>query len=279
VIAAVNGVELYYEDVGEGFPLVWAHEFAGDSASLKPQVRYFARRYRVITYNYRGWPPSSVPDDPAAYGPDILVDDLVALLRHLEIGRAYIGGLAMGGNVALTLAARYPSVVAALVVAGCGSGSVDHAAFVKESERLARVFEERGAPAAGDEIAARPGRRVYANKDPDGYQEFVERLRHHSAKGAVATIRQVLVPRSTIFEMERVLAGIQAPTLLVAGDRDSGALTPAVFMQQTIPHAGLVVLPFTGHIPNLEEPALFNLHVAEFLAAVSEGRWGTWRRA
>ena len=56
-VTKVNDVELYYEETGEGFPLVWNHEFAGDYRSLEPQVREFARRYRVITYNYRGWPP------------------------------------------------------------------------------------------------------------------------------------------------------------------------------------------------------------------------------
>ena len=87
----------------------------------------------------------------------------------------------------------------------------------------------------------------------------------------------MLIRRKTIFEMEPELRAIQAPTLVLVGDRDDGAVEPSLFMQRVIPHAGLVVLPFTGHIPNLEEPAFFNDHVGEFLAAVSQGRWATWR--
>jgi len=277
-VAKVNGVELYYEETGEGVPLVWNHEFAGDYRSLELQVREFARRYRVITYNYRGWPPSSVPAEGGAYSTEALVEDLAGLLRQLRISRAHIAGLAMGGNIALSFAAKYPATVASLVIVGSGSGTVAREQFIAESERLARVFEERGAAIAGWEIAQRPGRRIYAEKDPRGYAEFLERLQGHSAQGAAAAIRGVLIGRKTIFEMEEELRGILVPTLVMVGDRDGGAVDASLFMQRTMRHASVVMFPFTGHTPNLEEPLLFNLHVGEFLAAVSEGRWATWRQ-
>jgi pimeloyl-ACP methyl ester carboxylesterase len=149
--------------------------------------------------------------------------------------------------------------------------------FVAESERLAHVFETQGARVAGEEIAQRAARRVYAEKDPRGYAEFVERLHAHSAHGAAAAIRGILVRRKTLFEMRGELKEIVAPTLIVVGDQDDGAVEPSLFLRRSIPHASLLVLPFTGHIPNLEEPGLFNLHVGEFLAAVAEGRWAHWR--
>ena len=68
--APVNGINIYYESHGEGYPLVWSHEFAGDFRSWEPQVRFFTRRYRVITYSARGYPPSDVPTDEAAYTQD-----------------------------------------------------------------------------------------------------------------------------------------------------------------------------------------------------------------
>jgi pimeloyl-ACP methyl ester carboxylesterase len=277
-VAKVNGVELYYEETGEGVPLVWNHEFAGDYRSLEFQVQEFARRYRVITYNYRGWPPSSVPAESGAYTTDAMVEDLAGLLRQLRISRAHVAGLAMGGNIALSFAAKYPTSIASLIIVGSGSGTVAREQFVVESERLARVFEERGAAIAGWEIAQRPGRRIYAEKDPRGYAEFLERLQGHSAQGAAAAIRGVLIGRKTIFEMEEELRGIVVPTLVMVGDRDGGAVDASLFIQHTMRHASVVMLPFTGHTPNLEEPLLFNLHVGEFLAAVSKGRWATWRQ-
>ena len=75
----VSDVELYYEETGSGFPVIFCHEFAGDYRSWEQQVRHFARRYRVITYNYRGYAPSDVPADRAAYSQEI------SDLRHARI--------------------------------------------------------------------------------------------------------------------------------------------------------------------------------------------------
>ena len=75
--AKINGVDLYYEDTGEGIPVVFVHEFAGDYRSWEPQVRYFSRRYRCITYNARGYPPSEVPESPTDYSQEIAVADLL----------------------------------------------------------------------------------------------------------------------------------------------------------------------------------------------------------
>ena len=126
--AKVNGVELHYEDTGAGFPLIFCHEFAGDMRSWEPQVRHFARRYRIVTFNYRGYPPSSVPEHESAYGHDQLVDDLRALMNHLGISRAHVAGLATGGNLALNFAIAHPQLVAGLVVAGAGAGTTDREA-------------------------------------------------------------------------------------------------------------------------------------------------------
>ena len=86
-IAKLAGAEIYYEETGEGFPFVWSHEFRGDYCSWEPHVPYFAHRYRVITYNHRGYPPSSVPTGAEAYTQDILVEDLFQLLRHLGLSQ------------------------------------------------------------------------------------------------------------------------------------------------------------------------------------------------
>ena len=88
--ALVNGIHLHYEVVGQGTPLVFVHEFAGDGASWRPQVQAFARRYRTITFNARGYPPSDVPDDAAAYSQDHAVADLTAYPELLEPAAALL---------------------------------------------------------------------------------------------------------------------------------------------------------------------------------------------
>ena len=92
-LAPVNGINLYYEERGSGFPLVWSHEFAGDYRSWRAQVGFFSRRYRVITYNARGYPPSDAPERLDDYTQAQAVDDLKGLLDHLGVEFAHVGGL------------------------------------------------------------------------------------------------------------------------------------------------------------------------------------------
>ena len=117
-LAPINGVEIYYEEHGKGYPLVFSHEFAGDYRSWTPQVRFFARRYRTIAYSARGYHPSSVPTDDGAYSEEHNIEDLYGLIRHLGIEQAHVVGLSMGGNVTLKLGLAHPEVCASLVVAG-----------------------------------------------------------------------------------------------------------------------------------------------------------------
>src|SRR5215212_6659466 len=128
-----NGVGLYYEETGAGFPLVLSHEFAGDYRSWESQVRFFARRYRVITWNYRGYPPSAVPSDPAAYSEEQLVEDLYGLLCHLGIEQAHVAGLSMGGAITLKLGLAHPEICRSLGIAGAGTGAVDRERFLQEA--------------------------------------------------------------------------------------------------------------------------------------------------
>jgi pimeloyl-ACP methyl ester carboxylesterase len=122
-VTADDGVKIYYEEIGNGLPIVFVHEFAGDFRSYEAQVRYFARRYRCIAYNARGYPPSDVPDDEQAYSQDRARDDVRAVLDGLRIDQAHIVGISMGGFATLHFGMEYPSRACSLVVAGCGYGA------------------------------------------------------------------------------------------------------------------------------------------------------------
>jgi pimeloyl-ACP methyl ester carboxylesterase len=218
-----------------------------------------------------------VPADPAAYKNEHLIEDLAALLRHLGVARAHVGGLSMGGNVALNFGIAHPEMAASLIVCACGSGTVGRETFLAESERTARLFLEQGAGAAADHFAALASRRGFAEKDPRGWAEFLAQLREHSPEGSAFTMRGVQMRRKTIFELETELMRLEVPTLIVVGDQDEPCIEPSLFMKRHIPHAGLLVVPMSGHTVNIEEPGAFNTHVAEFLAAVENGRWGAWK--
>jgi len=272
-VARVNGVELYYEAAGEGTPLVFSHEFAGSLESWEPQLDFFARRYRCIAYNHRGYPPSTVPDDPAAYSEEQLVDDLRSLLDALGIARAHICGLSMGGAVALKFAIAHPDRCLGVVVAGAGGGSGSREQWQRDALHTIETFERQGTEAVAEFYTRGPARVQYLRKDPRGWQRFYDLFRGHSAKGSALTMRGVQLKRRTIFEVEEELRGIQPPICIMVGDEDETCLEPALLMKRRIPNAGLWILPKSGHAINLEEPGLFNAAVLDFLSAVEQGRW------
>lgn len=272
-IAKVNGVKLYYEVTGEGFPLILSHEFMGTSKSWEPQVKFFSRRYQVITYNHRGFPPSDVPNDQAAYSQEILVEDLHQLLRHLGIKQAYIGGLSMGGNVALNLGIAHPEMAKALIVAATGAGTTDREQFVAEAENVAQLFETEGVKAVAELLTKKTPRVQLLHKDPKGWQEFYEDFVTHSAIGSANTLRGVQIKRPTIYAFESKLQQLKVPTLIMVGDEDDASIEPAIFMKRNIACSGLVVFRQSGHAINLEEPDLFNWAVLDFLTSVEAEKW------
>lgn len=274
-LARVNGVDLFYEITGDGEPVVFSHEFAGDARSWAPQVHALARRYRCVTYNHRGFPPSSVPDDPAAYSQGQLVEDLRALLDRFGIARAHLVGLSMGGNVVLNFALRYPERCRGVVVAGCGAGTVDREGFERNVEEIVGILEQQGMAAFAQLYSLGPTRLPFRRKDPAGWEVFRARLAQHSARGSALTQRGVQLRRPTIHQLGDQLRALRVPVLLLIGDEDEPCVDPAIFMKRTIPTAGLLVIPQSGHTINLEEPARFNEAVLDFFGLVEAGRLPT----
>ncbi len=275
-MASIDGVKLYYEITGSGYPLLFSHEFAGDYRSWEPQVRYFARRYQVITYNARGYPPSDVPEDLSAYSQAQAAEDIVGLLRHLNISQAHLVGLSMGGYAVLHVGLSHPELVRSMVVAGCGYGSVagDREKFQQDSGQVAQRLEREGMAPVAAIYAKGPTRVQFEDKDPRGWREFAEQLAGHSAIGSALTLRGVQGQRPSVYALEAQMRQCRVPTLIISGDEDEPCLEPGLFMKRTIPTAGLLIMPKSGHTINLEEPDAFNRAVSDFLAAVEAGKWG-----
>jgi pimeloyl-ACP methyl ester carboxylesterase len=275
MIQTGDRVALHAESTGTGAPLLFIHEFAGDHRSWEPQVRFFSGTYRCITYAARGYPPSDVPADPAAYSQRRAVADAIAVLDGLDVPRAHVVGLSMGGFTALHLAMSHPGRVLSAVVAGAGYGAQPERqeSFRAECEATAAAFEADGAPRVARRYAAGPARVQFQNKNPRGWAEFAAALAEHSAAGAARTMRGVQAARPSLYGLRDELAAVRAPVLVITGDEDEGCLEPALMLKRTIPASGLTVLPRTGHTANLEEPDIFNAAVDRFLAAVSRGAW------
>jgi len=270
-----DGVRLYYEETGTGGPIVFVHEFADDYRGYEGQLRYFARRYRCIAYNARGYPPSDVPDDPARYSQDRARDDIRAVLDALAIAKAHIVGISMGGFATLHFGLAYPERALSLVVAGCGYGAEPgkRQQFHDETAKTIALIEGQGMGEASKIYSLGPSRVQFQNKDPRGWTEFAAHLVEHSTKGSALTMRGVQARRPSLWDLTDRMARLDVPTLIMTGDEDHPCLEPGILMKRTIPTAALVVFPNTGHAVNLEEPDLFNRTLDEFFHQVESGRW------
>jgi pimeloyl-ACP methyl ester carboxylesterase len=272
-----DGVRLYYEEVGTGTPIVCVHEFAGDCRSYEPQLRYFARRYRVIAYNARGYPPSDVPAAAGQYSQQRARDDIRAVLDALGIARAHVVGVSMGAYATLHFGLAYPERALSLVLGGCGHGSTTDAAarrhFQEDAVKSAETLDAQGMDGFARTYSRSPTRRRFERKDPRGWKEFAEQLASHSALGSALTLRRVQAERPSLFELEPALARLALPVLIATGDEDWPCLEPAIFLKRVIPTAALAVLPLTGHTLNTEEPDSFNRLCADFFHQVESGRW------
>jgi pimeloyl-ACP methyl ester carboxylesterase len=111
-------------------------------------------------------------------------------------------------------------------------------------------------------------------KDPVGFEEFRADLMRHSALGSALTMRGVQAGRPPIFAWEKEMQALTAPVLIIVGDEDSACIEPSLFMKRSIPNSGLAMFPRSGHAVNLEEPALFNQAVGDFLAGLEADRAG-----
>jgi pimeloyl-ACP methyl ester carboxylesterase len=272
---AADGVRLYYEEAGSGTPIVFVHEFGGNYRSWEAQMRFFSRRHRVLTYAARGYAPSDIPAEVARYSQRIACDDIAAVMDAAGIDRAHVVGLSMGGFATLHFGLNHPQRAHSLVAAGAGYGAEkQHEAYFRQvSLDVASQFEALGAEAFAETYALAAARIEFQNKDPRGWQEFKTELKKHSPLGAANTMRGVQALRPSIYDLEAGFRAMQVPTLVIVGDEDDHCLQPGLYLKRTIPACGLVVMAKTGHACNIEEPDLFNQHVADFIARVEAGRW------
>jgi len=273
--ATRDNVRLHYEEAGHGTRSSSCTSVAGDWRAWEPQMRYFARRYRCVTFSFRGYHPSDVPPEPASYGYESFRDDVIAVMDHLKIDKAHICGLSMGGYATLCVGITYPQRALSLTMAGTGSGSerwyVDE--FRKNSEGTAKQYDTIGSDGVAKTYGMGPARIPFEVKDPRGFKEFYDQFASHSAKGAANTLRGYQAGRPSVYAFEADIKKLALPSLIMCGDEDDPCLEPSLYLKKHIAASGLAIFPKSGHTVNIEEPALFNQVLGDFLSAVDCGRW------
>ena len=268
--ARVNGVRLYYEEHGSGFPLVLAYGLGGNTTEWAPQVAPFSRRYRLVLWDPRGHGKSESPPRREQYGANISAEDLRGLLDHLGIERAYVGGLSMGGGIATRFTLRYPERVAALLIidSASASGLPMSPQMRAMREKSIEVVETQGMRAMAEyAMQANPNIAGRARQGPEAVQGVYEMYEALDPVGYANTIRAMLTSDSITDRLPEV----RVPTLVLVGEEDP-ALPAARVTHERIAGSKLVVLPRAGHLSNLDQPEAFNREVLAFLAEVDAQR-------
>jgi len=270
-----DGVKLYYEEAGSGTPILFVHEYSGDWRAWEPQMRFFARRHRCITYSFRGYPGSDVPDKADSYGQQHAVDDARHMLEHLRIPKAHIVGLSQGAFAAAHFGRLYGDRALSLTLAGIGSGAgrEGHEQFKRDAQITARRIRLEGMAKYANGLATNPTRSRFKQKDARGFAEFIKQLSEHPDTGAAHTMENFQGKRPSLYDFETEWKNVKLPVLIISGDEDEPCLLPSLYLKRTLPNAGLAMFAKTGHTVNLEEPDAFNREVWNFITLAEAGRW------
>jgi 3-oxoadipate enol-lactonase len=270
-----DGVKLYFEEAGSGTPILFVHEYCGDWRSWEPQMRFFSRRHRCITYSFRGYPGSDVPEEPAMYGQRYAVDDARHMLDHLGIAKAHVVGLSQGAFAAAHFGRTYRDRALSLTLAGIGSGAGrdGHEQFKKDAQATAARIRKEGMAGYAEALTTNPTRSRFKLKDPRGFDDFMRYLSEHSDVGAANTVAEYQGKRPSLYDFEAEWAKLDLPVLIVCGDEDEPCLQPSLYLKRVLPNAGLALFAKTGHTVNLEEPDIFNREVSTFITLAEAGKW------
>ncbi|MBR0828836.1 alpha/beta fold hydrolase [Bradyrhizobium manausense] len=269
-----DDVRIYFEEAGSGTPIIFLHEFAADYTNWEPQMRYFSRGHRCITYSARGYTPSDVPPGEV-YSYKHFYTDALAVLDHVKIERAHLVGLSMGAYSSLQIGLNAPERAWSMTLAGVGSGSEIENLEVwrKQCRDNAEQFETLGSAEVAKVTREAPSRIPFLVKDPRGHADFYSALARHDSKGSANTMRGFQGGRPSIYTMTDAIRKVPTPALIICGDEDDACVQPSLFLKKHLPAAGLAMFPKSGHVLNLEEPALFNESVERFITLVEAGRW------
>ena len=258
-VVQANGLEIAYQRVGHGPPLVFAHGAAEDSRIWQPQLDALADEFTVVAWDEPGAGRSS--DVPPDFGLADYANCLAALIGTVAPGPAHVAGLSWGGAVVLELYRHHPGLVATLILADTYAGWKGSLPTEEVRARVAGVRQMLAAPP--DEFdPGLPGR--FADDPPS---RFVPVLAEIAAAVRPASLRtQLLVLAET--DQRDLLPRVAVPTLLIWGELDARSpLTIAREFEQAIPDTSLVVIPGAGHASNLEQPEQFNDAVRAFCRA------------
>lgn len=236
--AKVNGIDLFYGTIGTGSPVIFLHGGLANSDYWGNQVPVIARHHQVIVVDSRGHGRSSRNSQPFGY--DLMTDDVVALMDHLNIRRADIVGWSDGAIIGIDFALRHPDRVGKVFAYAPNTTTAGVRSDVAENPLFASYIAR-----AGDEYRK-------LSKTPQQYDSFVDQIGK--------------MWQSQPDWSDAQLQKIRTPIVIADGDHDEGIIRSELeHAAASIPGAGLLIIPNTSHFAFLQAPKEFNDALVNFL--------------
>jgi len=255
----IDDIQMAYTDTGVGRPIVLIHGYPFNRSLWNEQVAALSNSYRIITPDLRGFGESDSSAGPATM--NRMAQDVAQLLDHLEITRAVIGGLSMGGYVALAFYKQFPSRVRALILADTRAQADTEEGKQTRAQQAEKALSE-GMAGIADAMLPKLLTPETVSKRP----EIVKRVRDMMLKTKPEGAASALLGMAEREDHTELLPRITSPTLILVGAED--AITPVADsekMHKAIAGSRLVVLENAGHVSNLERTEEFNKALMAFL--------------
>jgi 3-oxoadipate enol-lactonase len=259
----IDDIQLVYDDVGTGPAVVLIHGYPFNRSLWNEQVEALAGKYRVVTPDLRGFGESDSSEGPATM--NRLAQDVANIMDHLGIDQAVIGGLSMGGYVALAFVKQFPSRVKALVLADTRPQADTEEGKQTRAQQAEKALSE-GMAGIADGMLPKLLTPDTVSKRP----EVVKRVRDMMLKTKPQGAASALLGMAEREDQSEFISTIDVPTMIIVGRED--AITPLAdseTMHATIQHSHLVVLDNAGHVSNLEQTEQFNYALLKFLERVA----------
>ncbi|MFD0053492.1 alpha/beta fold hydrolase [Streptomyces sp. NPDC127168] len=258
----VDDTALHYDDLGspDGVPVVLIHGHPFNRTLWAPQARALVTAgHRVVTPDLRGYGESDVT--PGKVFLSDFADDIAALLDRLGIERAVVGGVSMGGQIAMEFCRRHTGRVRALVLSDTSAPAETDEGKAYRNHLADRLLAE-GMAGYADEVIGKMLASYNVDALPDVAAHVLGMMRATDPRGAAAALRG----RAERPDYRDTLATVAVPTLIVVGADD--VYTPvsdAEAIARLVPHATLSVIDGAGHLPGAERPERFNTVLLDFL--------------
>jgi 3-oxoadipate enol-lactonase len=255
--AKTNGIEINYTVEGQGPWVVMSHSLACDRSMWDEQAQHLKARYRVLRFDTRGHGGSDAPE--GAYTLDMFSDDLLGLLDGLSVQSPHFIGLSMGGMIGMTFALKHPKRLRSLVLCDTSSRIPPEAGPVWE-ERI-KIAAEQGMEPLVEPTLQRWFTAPFYKSNKAMMARVGQMIRNTKPAGYIGCCKAI--PKINLTDR---LGAIGCPVQVVVGEQDVG--TPVAMsraIRDAIPRSELVVIPSASHLSNLEQPAVFNKAIAEFI--------------